>query len=115
MCEHEKLKTIGDRLFCKICKQELPLEFLYGKKEEPDPDPPVTAENQIAVSDDPPVLTEDQIVSATDPTETAENPPVSAENPPENPSPDAEAENDKPERRQRKKAVKTAKEGGSSK
>lgn len=31
MCQHEKLKTVGDRLFCKICGQELPLEFLYGE------------------------------------------------------------------------------------
>lgn len=26
--EHQQLKTVGDRLFCKACGQELPLEFL---------------------------------------------------------------------------------------
>lgn len=37
MCEHERLKTIGDRVFCCICKAELPLEFLInqGKPAEP--------------------------------------------------------------------------------
>ena len=28
MCEHKNLRTVGDRLFCKDCKEELPLEFL---------------------------------------------------------------------------------------
>ena len=32
MCEHKNLRTVGDRLFCKDCKQELPLEFLTGIK-----------------------------------------------------------------------------------
>ena len=27
-CKHERLKTIGDRLFCCECEAELPLEFL---------------------------------------------------------------------------------------
>ena len=37
MCDHERLKTIGDRVFCCICKAELPLEFLInqGKPAEP--------------------------------------------------------------------------------
>ena len=26
--EHQQLKTVGDRLFCKACGQELPIEFL---------------------------------------------------------------------------------------
>ena len=30
MCEHKNLKTIGDRLFCKDCGQELPIELLYA-------------------------------------------------------------------------------------
>lgn len=30
MCEHGRLKTVGDRLFCKDCGQELPLEFLVA-------------------------------------------------------------------------------------
>ena len=27
-CEHEHLRTVGDRLFCKDCGKELPIEFL---------------------------------------------------------------------------------------
>ena len=30
MCEHGKLKTVADRLFCKLCGAELPMEFLTG-------------------------------------------------------------------------------------
>ena len=33
MCEHKNLRTVGDRLFCKDCKKELPLEFLYKGEE----------------------------------------------------------------------------------
>ena len=32
MCNHEKLRAVGDRLFCAICKEELPMEFLTGEK-----------------------------------------------------------------------------------
>lgn len=40
MCEHEHLKTIGHRLFCKDCGEELPLEFLtQEKKTEEKPKP----------------------------------------------------------------------------
>lgn len=28
MCDHKNLKTIDNRLFCKDCGQELPIEFL---------------------------------------------------------------------------------------
>lgn len=37
MCEHKNLRTVGDRLFCKDCKEELPIEFLLNqcKPEEP--------------------------------------------------------------------------------
>ena len=31
MCEHERLRTIGDRVFCCKCGSELTLEFLLGK------------------------------------------------------------------------------------
>lgn len=31
MCEHKNLKTVGHRLFCKDCGQELPIEFLTKK------------------------------------------------------------------------------------
>ena len=30
-CEHEHLRTVGDRLFCKDCGDELPIEFLTKK------------------------------------------------------------------------------------
>ena len=30
-CKHEKLRTVGDRVFCCECKAELPLEFLMAK------------------------------------------------------------------------------------
>lgn len=33
-CQHEKLKTRGDRLFCKTCGEELPIEFLTGGEPE---------------------------------------------------------------------------------
>ena len=33
-CRHEHLKAVGDRLFCKDCGKELPLEYLAdGKKQ----------------------------------------------------------------------------------
>lgn len=31
MCEHERLRTVGDRVFCCSCGVELPLEFLKAK------------------------------------------------------------------------------------
>ena len=40
MCDHERLKTIGDRVFCCICKTELPLEFLINQGKPAEPDPP---------------------------------------------------------------------------
>lgn len=30
-CSHERLRTVGDRVFCCECKEELPLEFLLSK------------------------------------------------------------------------------------
>lgn len=37
MCEHERLRTVGDRVFCCACGKELPLDFLMnqGKPAEP--------------------------------------------------------------------------------
>ena len=29
-CRHEKLRTVGDKLFCKDCGKELPLEYLVN-------------------------------------------------------------------------------------
>ena len=33
-CNHEKLRTVGDRLFCKVCGEELPLEYLTGEQKQ---------------------------------------------------------------------------------
>ena len=30
-CKHERLRTVGDRLFCCECNKELPIEFLTAK------------------------------------------------------------------------------------
>ena len=35
-CKHEHLRTVGNRLFCKDCKEELPIEFLTAGQEEPE-------------------------------------------------------------------------------
>lgn len=31
MCEHERLRTVGDDVFCCNCGEHLPLEFLMNK------------------------------------------------------------------------------------
>lgn len=31
MCEHERLRTVGDRVFCCECGKELDIAFLEGK------------------------------------------------------------------------------------
>lgn len=30
ICKHENLRAVGDRLFCKDCGEELPLDFLIN-------------------------------------------------------------------------------------
>ena len=30
-CDHKRLRTVGDRVFCCECKEELPLEFLLSR------------------------------------------------------------------------------------
>ena len=32
MCNHDRLRTVGDRLFCKDCGKELPLDVLKAKE-----------------------------------------------------------------------------------
>ena len=34
MCNHENLRAVNDRLFCKDCGKELPLEFLTGPQKQ---------------------------------------------------------------------------------
>ena len=31
MCEHDRLRTVGDRVFCCKCGKELDIAFLEGK------------------------------------------------------------------------------------
>ena len=31
MCEHDRLRTVGDRVFCCECGKELDIAFLEGK------------------------------------------------------------------------------------
>ena len=31
MCEHERLRTVGNRVFCCACGEELPLAFLAAR------------------------------------------------------------------------------------
>ena len=30
-CDHKRLRTVGDRVFCCECREELPLEFLLSR------------------------------------------------------------------------------------
>ena len=30
-CKHNRLRTVGDRVFCCECREELPIEFLYSR------------------------------------------------------------------------------------
>ena len=39
-CNHEKLRTVGDRVFCSDCGAELPLEFLMAKNSKNSPEKP---------------------------------------------------------------------------
>lgn len=34
MCEHSRLRTVGNRVFCKDCGEEVSLDILYGKAPE---------------------------------------------------------------------------------
>ena len=43
MCEHERLRTVNNRVFCCACGEELTLEFLASKsapKDEPKEEKP---------------------------------------------------------------------------
>lgn len=78
MCDHERLKTIGDRVFCCICKAELPLEFLMnqGKPAEP-PAPeqePGTADQVPEPGNDDQGETPEPGVNVEEPAETEPEP-----------------------------------------
>ena len=34
MCNHDRLRTVGDRVFCCDCSEELSLEFLLARNTE---------------------------------------------------------------------------------
>ena len=40
MCEHGRLRTVGDRVFCCECGKELDLEFLVAKNGKNSPEKP---------------------------------------------------------------------------
>ena len=44
-CNHERLRTVGDRVFCCECNEELPLEFLTAKNGKNQPDKAAPTEN----------------------------------------------------------------------
>lgn len=37
MCDHERLRTVGDRVFCCACGAELDIAFLKGKNKANNP------------------------------------------------------------------------------
>ena len=49
MCDHERLRTVGNRVFCCECGDELPLEFLLnnGKPKEAPVQAVEQAENAV--------------------------------------------------------------------
>lgn len=50
-CRHERLRTVGDRVFCCECNEELPLEFLTGNNgENRTNNPPVEAKTDKPTS-----------------------------------------------------------------
>ena len=48
MCEHGRLKTVGDRVFCCDCGTELTLDFLLAKNK------PAKAENRVNKAEEEP-------------------------------------------------------------
>lgn len=54
MCDHERLRTVGDRVFCCVCGKELPLDFLMnqGKPDEPEQEPEKEPEPVEPAADD---------------------------------------------------------------
>ena len=102
MCEHKNLRTVGDRLFCKDCKAELPIEFLT--KDEKPADVVIDAS---AVKIEPAEIMEEQTViePAEDAQEAAQD---AGKNVPEEEKPADVA----PKKGRAKTARKTGKNGG---
>ena len=89
MCEHKNLRTVGDRLYCKDCKTELPLEFLYkGQEEAPEEviEAPAEAPEEVKAEE---VKAEEVITEPVqEEQEAGQNAPVSEEQ--SNPAPKKE-------------------------
>ena len=105
MCEHKNLRTVGDRLFCKDCKAELPIEFLT--KDEKPADVVIDA---AAVEIEPAEVMEAQTVSepAVDVQEAPQALQEAGQNAPDGEEPAVEA----PKKQRAKTARKTGKNGG---
>lgn len=103
MCEHKNLRTVGDRLFCKDCKQELPLEFLTGIKNLELRD--ITPADIVA--DAPMVVMDEMPVAADIPQEAQQGEQDKGGNAPVSEEP----ANDTPKKKPAKTGRKTAKKG----
>ena len=105
MCEHKNLRTVGDRLFCKDCKAELPIEFLT--KDEKQADVVIDA---AAVKIEPAEIMEEQTViePAEDAHKAAQDEQKAGQNVPDDVKPATAA----PKKQRAKTARKTGKNGG---
>ena len=105
MCEHKNLRTVGDRLFCKDCKEELPLEFLTlneGLK-------PIQEEQDNASLEAEEIL-EDKLAEEVEPEEVSE--PAQEEQKPDiQPAEKEESAIPAPKKERAKTTRKTAKKG----
>ena len=52
-CKHERLRAIGDRLFCIACNKELPIEFLETRNASLNAQEPVKNPSDDAKTDKP--------------------------------------------------------------
>ena len=97
MCEHKNLRTVGDRLYCKDCKTELPLEFLYKGQEE------APAEPEEVIQEEAPAEANEEVINepVQEEQEAGQNAPVSEEQ--SNPAP--KKEKAKTDRKTAKKEV----------
>ena len=109
MCEHKNLRTVGDRLFCKDCKAELPIEFLT--KDEKPADVVIDA---AAVKIEPAEVMEEQTViePAEDAQEAAQEAAQDEQEAGQNAPDDAKPATAAPKKRRAKTARKTGKNGG---
>ena len=48
MCDHERLRTVGDRVFCCNCGEELTIDFLLSKNKPAEPKKTTTRKKKSA-------------------------------------------------------------------